>query len=166
MIAEYKSPCGVLRLGVESGRLVLCDWTGDAKRERSSLQKSGATDSVDDARTLSEVIRQLDLYFSGGLKRFDIPLEMHGTEFQLKVWRALLDIPYGATVTYSEVARMIGSPSSTRAVAGAIGANLISLFIPCHRVVGANGKLTGYAGGLAAKKALLELESRVSLQDV
>jgi methylated-DNA-[protein]-cysteine S-methyltransferase len=102
---------------------------------------------------------RLNEYFTGIRKIFDIPLRPIGTDFQKKVWHALLNIPYGETRSYKEIAISMGNPNSTRAVAGAIGANGISIFIPCHRVIGSNHCLTGFAGGLDAKRRLLELEA-------
>lgn len=108
---------------------------------------------------ISEAVRQLEEYFAGTRTVFDIPLRPSGTEFQRRVWDALREIPYGQTRTYGEIARVCGCPNAARAVGGACHNNPISIIIPCHRVVGANG-LTGYAGGLDKKKALLELEVR------
>lgn len=102
---------------------------------------------------------QLDEYFNGTCKVLDAPLLLTGTDFQITVWQALLTIPYGETITYGETARIIGKSSSTRAVANAIGANAISIFVPCHRVIGSNRSLTGYRGGLTAKHYLLSLET-------
>ncbi|MEJ2483899.1 MAG: methylated-DNA--[protein]-cysteine S-methyltransferase [Gemmatimonadota bacterium] len=107
----------------------------------------------------AEAERQVAAYFDRRLTEFDLPLETPGTEFQQRVWTALLDIPYGTTASYGEVARRIGQPSAVRAVAGANGDNRIAILIPCHRVIGADGTLTGYGGGLWRKKRLLELES-------
>ncbi len=104
------------------------------------------------------VREQLAEYFKGGRTSFDLPLAPRGTPFQQTVWRALCDIPYGATISYGELARRIGSPKACRAVGLANGQNPLSIVVPCHRVVGANGKLTGYGGGLPNKKALLTLE--------
>lgn len=101
---------------------------------------------------------QLDLYFEGKLKIFDIPLDMVGTDFQKKVWTGLLQIPYGTTSTYAKQAQVLEMSSAVRAVANANGKNKISIIIPCHRVIGADGSLTGYGGGLWRKKRLLELE--------
>ncbi len=103
--------------------------------------------------------QQLKLYFNRELREFDIPLDLVGTEFQKEVWMALLRIPYGATSTYARQSEMIGKPSAVRAVANANGKNKISIILPCHRVIGADGSLTGYGGGLWRKKKLLELES-------
>ncbi|MCL4797051.1 MAG: methylated-DNA--[protein]-cysteine S-methyltransferase [Bryobacteraceae bacterium] len=105
-----------------------------------------------------DAARQLELYFQAKLKEFDLALRPEGTEFQQQVWTELRCIPYGATVTYGELARRIGHPAAVRAVGLANGANPIAIVIPCHRVVGAGGKLTGYAGGLDVKRRLLALE--------
>ena len=104
------------------------------------------------------VITQLDEYFAGRLQKFSIPLSLQGTAFQLAVWRALRTIPYGQTVSYGTIAQKIGNPKASRAVGAANGQNPVSIITPCHRVIGANGKLVGYGGGLPIKTALLELE--------
>ena len=104
------------------------------------------------------VAEQLNAYFAGHLHSFDLPLHPQGTEFQCKVWAALAEIPYGETISYLELARRIGNPSSVRAVGLANGRNPLPIVVPCHRVIGSNGALVGYAGGLPIKKALLALE--------
>ncbi len=104
--------------------------------------------------------KQLGEYFAGISQGFDLPLQMNGTNFQKAVWRELLSIPYGATISYSEQAKRLGNPNAQRAVGLANGCNPISIIVPCHRVIGANGSLTGYGGGIAQKRALLELEQR------
>jgi methylated-DNA-[protein]-cysteine S-methyltransferase len=109
---------------------------------------------------LREPIRQLRAYFSGQLEAFDLPLEPQGTPFQLAVWRRLCEIPYGETISYGELARRLGNPKASRAVGLANGTNPIPIVIPCHRVIGSNGKLTGYGGGLDIKEKLLALERR------
>lgn len=109
---------------------------------------------------LATVNRQLREYFSGKRRAFDFPLAPKGTPFQLAVWNALLDIPYGDTITYAELARRIDRPSAVRAVGAANGANPIPVIIPCHRVIGSNGTLTGYGGGIERKQWLLALEGR------
>ena len=108
---------------------------------------------------LEEAARQLEEYFAGQRKEFSLPLAPKGTEFQLRVWQALLQIPYGETRSYGELAAMVGNPKACRAVGGANHRNPLSILIPCHRVVGTGGSLTGYAGGLAIKELLLKLES-------
>ncbi|HEY2090944.1 MAG TPA: methylated-DNA--[protein]-cysteine S-methyltransferase [Thermoanaerobaculia bacterium] len=106
----------------------------------------------------ARVIEQLDAYFAGGLRDFDLPLAPRGTAFQLACWNELQRIPYGGTISYSDLARRIAKPNAVRAVGSANGANPIPIIIPCHRVIGANGTLTGYGGGLHIKRALLALE--------
>jgi methylated-DNA-[protein]-cysteine S-methyltransferase len=105
-----------------------------------------------------EVIRQLRAYFAGELKKFAVPLKMSGTEFQMSVWRGLLEIPYGETISYGELAKRLGNPNAMRAVGLANGSNPIAIIVPCHRVIGSNGKLTGFGGGLENKEKLLSLE--------
>ena len=111
-------------------------------------------------KPLKETVRQLKAYFAGTLKDFDLPLSPQGTAFQLGVWKRLCDIPYGETISYGELARRIGNPNASRAVGLANGSNPIPIIIPCHRVIGSNGKLTGYGGGLPIKEKLLALERR------
>jgi AraC family transcriptional regulator of adaptative response/methylated-DNA-[protein]-cysteine methyltransferase len=108
--------------------------------------------------------KQIEEYFAGKRRDFDIPLDLVGTEFQKQVWLALLQIPYGSTTTYAKQATLIDKPSAVRAVANANGKNKISIILPCHRVIGADGTLTGYGGGIWRKKKLLELEQKNSLQ--
>ena len=107
---------------------------------------------------LRRAAAQLDEYFSGRRKQFELPLSLHGTAFQLACWNALCDIPYGETRSYADIARQIGRPAACRAVGRANGRNPLSIFVPCHRVIGASGQLTGYGGGLDKKEALLRLE--------
>lgn len=163
VVKEYDAPCGRLVLGAFANRLCLCDWVHGKHREQNeqrlrrilSADFHTGTSSLLDAAAL-----QLDEYFAGQRRRFDIPLLLTGTGFQKKVWQALLEIPYGATVSYSGLAVRIGLPRAVRAVANANGANAISIFAPCHRVIGSDNSLTGYAGGLPAKQYLLGLEQK------
>jgi len=111
-----------------------------------------------DREAFAGLIAELDAYFAGRLRRFATPLAPRGTPFQLDVWRALCDIPYGETISYGELARRIDNPKAVRAVGLANGANPIAIIVPCHRVIGSNGTLTGYGGGLPIKQALLALE--------
>lgn len=159
----YEAPCGELVLGDIGGRLCLCDWVTARhrcvvdkrlRRELHAEYAEGASPVIDTAMV------QLDEYFAGRREEFDIPLLHVGTDFQKKVWKGLGTVPYGETVSYASMALLLGSPNSVRAVASAIGANGISIFVPCHRVTGSDGSLIGYAGGLAAKEYLLELEYR------
>ena len=112
----------------------------------------------EDRGLLKEPVKQLNAYFAGKLRHFDVPLAPEGTPFQSQVWRALCDIPYGETTSYGALAKQIGNPKAVRAVGLANGSNPISIIIPCHRVIGSNGSLVGYGGGLPIKQALLALE--------
>ncbi len=115
----------------------------------------------DDAAPFLEAKRQIAAFFKGELKEFDLPIRMIGTAFQQRVWNALRNIPYGSTLSYGELAQRVGNPNASRAVGLANGRNPLSLIVPCHRVIGANGKLTGYSGGLRRKEALLAFEAAV-----
>jgi len=115
---------------------------------------------IESARPFKEVVRQLDAYFAGRLRRFDLPLAPAGTAFQQRVWRALGEIPPGKTMSYSEIARAIGAPQAVRAVAGACASNNIAVAIPCHRVVRNDGSLSGYAWGVERKRSLIEREAQ------
>ena len=121
-----------------------------------TLLNAGYTEMT--SKIIEETRRQLDEYFRHERQAFDIPLLTAGTEFQKSVWNSLMEIPYGQTITYGELATLLGKPAAVRAVANANGANAISIIIPCHRVIGSDNTLTGYGGGLEAKKFLLELE--------
>lgn len=157
----YESPCGLLTLGSYGDKLCLCDWQSGAVREKS-LRRISKTLNASFAEGKSEIIDKatamLDEYFAGNRKTFDIPLAFTGTQFQNDVWTQLLDIPYGSTATYGDMARLVNRPTAARAVANAIGSNPISIFVPCHRIIGSDGSLTGYEGGLEAKQFLLNLE--------
>lgn len=113
-----------------------------------------------DSKAFAPARQQFDAYFAGELLEFDLPLAAQGTEFQQRVWKALCTIPYATTISYAELARRVGNPKASRAVGLANGANPLSIIVPCHRVIGANGSLTGYGGGLKAKQHLLDLEQR------
>jgi methylated-DNA-[protein]-cysteine S-methyltransferase len=114
-----------------------------------------------DASAFREAVRQLRAYFAGELTEFDLPLATRGTEFQKRVWNELCGIDYGTTINYAELARWAGRPAAVRAAGAANGSNPVSIIIPCHRVIGSNGKLTGYGGGIERKKFLIELEAGV-----
>jgi len=162
-IQYWQSPVGELILGSYGKKLCLADWR--YRKERAQLDKrlqkglraayvEGSSDVI------AGTITQLEEYFSGERKDFTLSLLLVGTDFQQSVWQGLMKIPYGATASYLDLAREIGNEKAVRAVALANGANAISILIPCHRVIGKNGTLTGYAGGLDVKKKLLELEQR------
>lgn len=158
---SYLSPCGELLLGAVENRLCLCDWIARKNKEkiRQRLTRYLHADwKEEDSEILRQACCQLDEYFNGKRKIFEIPLLTAGTAFQQKVWNRLQHIPYGSTLSYSTLARQLQQPSAVRAVASANGANALSIFIPCHRIIGQNGQLAGYAGGLDAKQFLLELE--------
>ncbi len=162
---EYEAPCGSMLLGALSGKLCLCDWRARSGREiidRRLRTRLGAVMEYGPSDTTIHAAHMLDGYFDGTLRVLDMPLLLAGTDFQKEVWTRLSYIPYGAVVSYGELARIIGRPEATRAVANAVGANALSLFIPCHRIIGSDGSLTGYAGGIAAKRRLLALEASSS----
>lgn len=148
------TPLGIVLLA--RGQDGLCGlWFEDQKHHPGTLQVPVmSTDPL-----LTRAASQLQDYLAGRPRDFSIPLDLHGTPFQKKVWSALMDIPRGQTSTYSDIARTIGAPLAVRAVGAAIGKNPLSVFVPCHRVVGLRGQLTGYAGGLERKQALLNLET-------
>jgi methylated-DNA-[protein]-cysteine S-methyltransferase len=150
------SPVGTLTLVASDAGLVAILWEDD----RPDRVRLGALSDAPDHPLLVHAERELGDYFAGRLTRFTVPLDMRGTDFQTSVWRALLTIPFGETRSYAEIATQIGRPTATRAVGAANGRNPISIIAPCHRVIGTNGALTGFAGGLAAKEYLLGLESR------
>lgn len=158
MPCEYKlmpSPVGQLTLVARNGKLAAILW----ETERANRVRLGELVEVDDSPALLQAERQLNEYFAGNRDRFDLELDFEGTEFQKKVWAALLNIPFGETRSYSQIAMQIGSPKAVRAVGAANGRNPISIVAPCHRVIGASGRLTGFAGGLEAKQYLLTLEN-------
>jgi methylated-DNA-[protein]-cysteine S-methyltransferase len=125
----------------------------------SAVAFHGPAGAHSDDPLLAEAEAQLHDYFAGELTRFDLPLSAHGTEFQRRVWTAVADVPYGSTTTYSALAAALGRPTACRAVGAANGRNPLPVIVPCHRVVGATGALTGYGGGLERKRALLDLEA-------
>jgi len=160
-IQYWQSPVGELILGSYGEKLCLADWRYRKQRERVDrrLQKSlEATYAKATSPVIQETIMQLKEYFSGERKDFDILLLLVGTNFQQSVWKGLMQIPYGSTASYLELAKNIGNEKAVRAVASANGANAISILVPCHRIIGSNGTLTGYAGGLDVKEKLLTLE--------
>jgi len=149
-----ESPVGRLLLAGDDQSLQLISFPSGDRVRRAE------TGWVESETPFREAIRQLRNYFSGSRQSFDLPLAPEGTSFQLKVWEELRRIPYGETITYGELARRIGNPAASRAVGSANGCNPLPIVIPCHRVIGSNGKLTGFGGGLAVKRRLLDLEQR------
>jgi len=154
-VAFIESSVGTLRALADESALLALHFPDHAK---DPGVPTGCTDSDSGHPVLERLTHQLAEYFRGDRSRFDIPLAPRGTDFQQSVWRALLEIPEGKTRTYGELARNLGRPRAVRAVGAANGCNPISILIPCHRVIGAGGRLTGYAGGLGRKKWLLEHE--------
>ncbi len=146
--AIYESPFGPIRMDYEGEVLVRL------RTVEPTVQTGERTELTDRA------MEQLREYFSGQRKQFELPYELRGTEFQKKVWAALEAIPYGQTRSYREIAQAVGNPKAVRAVGAANGKNPMWIVVPCHRVIGADGGLTGYAGGVELKRALLELEQR------
>ena len=151
---EIESPIGPL--------LLVADDAGLRRIEFKSGKRAHPPDPAwqEDPRPLKDTIRQLRAYFAGKLETFELRLAPEGTPFQQTVWRRLCGIPYGETISYGELARRVGNPKASRAVGLANGSNPIPIIIPCHRVIGSNGKLTGYGGGLPIKEKLLALERR------
>ncbi|HTH32708.1 MAG TPA: methylated-DNA--[protein]-cysteine S-methyltransferase [Lacibacter sp.] len=149
----YHSPIGAILLEAEDEQLIVVSFRDDI-----TINETGTTTSA----ALQTTIKQLDEYFAGARKQFDLSLNPQGTAFQQKVWDQLIKIPYSETVTYLHMAKRLGNVKSIRAAASANGKNPIGIIIPCHRVVGADGKLTGYAGGLHRKQWLLDHEAKMA----
>ncbi|MEO8962862.1 MAG: methylated-DNA--[protein]-cysteine S-methyltransferase [Ginsengibacter sp.] len=154
----YQSPIGILKIEAIDGYISEINFIDEVKTQKNSGDNEihNSSDSV----VLEECGKQLDGYFAGKRKTFEIPLKQKGTLFQETVWNELAKIPYGKTVSYLHVAKMIGNPKSIRAVGTTNGRNNIAIVIPCHRVIGSDGSLTGYAGGLWRKKWLLDHENK------
>jgi methylated-DNA-[protein]-cysteine S-methyltransferase len=148
------SPLGKLTLVGREARLAAILWEND----RPTQVRLGTMQEEADSPVLLETERQLAQYFAGQRQQFDLALDFSGTDFQKRVWQALLTIPFGETRSYSDIARQLGDVKAVRAVGAANGKNPISIVAPCHRVIGASGELTGFAGGLKAKELLLTLE--------
>lgn len=169
-IQFYKSKIGELILGSFKNKLCLLDFRYRKMRKIVDTRiKNGLNAEFleNDCEVLQQTKKQLDEYLNGNRKEFSLPLLMVGTEFQKRIWKSLMQVPYGATSTYLQLAKNIRNEKAVRAVAGANGANAISLIIPCHRIIGSNGQLVGYGGGLSVKKRLLNLERRNrSLEDI
>jgi len=152
---ETKTPVGRLKLvGGDAGLRAILWPDDDPARVRFEVEPKRQSIPL-----LEKVAKQIDDYFAGRRNSFEVPLDFHGTEFQRDVWRELQRIGYGKTTSYGELAKKVGRPKGARAVGAAVGRNPISIIVPCHRVVGSDGRLTGFAGGLECKTRLLELES-------
>jgi methylated-DNA-[protein]-cysteine S-methyltransferase len=158
-LTEIDSPVGRLAIAAREGRVCLLHFGGVTKSVRAALARWYPDASVQSATDPGGAVKMLRAYFDGDIKAIDdVPVEMHGTPFQQKVWAALRRIPAGSTLSYGTLARLIAVPSAVRAVGAANGANPVALIVPCHRVIGSNGTLTGYGGGLDRKRWLLEHE--------
>lgn len=147
------TPIGELLLAGEDGALAMIGFP------KGSMRRDPEPDWIYKEKPLSDARQQLQEYFAGTRKAFDLPLRLNGTEFQVSVLNALQEIPYGETVSYGEIAKRIGNPKAMRAVGAANGRNPIPIVVPCHRVIGSSGDMTGFGGGIDTKEALLRLES-------
>lgn len=160
-VQSFATPVGELLLGAYDGALCLCDWKYRRMREAvdARIQRGLNAQYVEgDAPVIERAKQQLNAYFARERKAFDLPLRLVGSDFQQRVWQALMRIPHGRTTTYAELTDGIAARTAIRAVAAANGANALSIIVPCHRVIGSDGALVGYAGGLPAKRGLLVLE--------
>lgn len=161
-VQYYQSPYGELILGSFEGKLCMCDWVIENRRaliDKRIQHTLDANYEIISSEVIAKTVDRLGEYFTRKRKTFDIPLLLAGTDFQKAVWKELLNIPYGKTLSYGELSRRMGNPKAVRAVAAANGSNPVSIFVPCHRVIGGDHTLTGYGGGLLSKKGLLELEA-------
>lgn len=149
--AYYKSPIGIIQLFEENNFLTVAHFIDESISEPSNSSK-----------LLDDTLQQFDEYFSGTRIEFNLPLHAEGTNFQKSVWEKLIEIPFGKTITYLQLAKRLGNVKSIRAAASANGKNPLAIIIPCHRVIGADGKLTGYAGGLLRKQWLLAHEAKIN----
>ncbi len=153
-----------MRLGSYGDKICMCDWAGSRRRDtidRRICRQLNARYVEGTSDIIDLTVAQLAEYFAGKRREFTIPLVFTGTPFQCSVWSELMNIPYGTTISYAELARRINNPKGVRAVASANAVNPTSILVPCHRVIGSDCRLTGYGGGLAAKEYLLSLEARV-----
>lgn len=161
IVKKWQSPAGGMILGSIGDLVCICDWALEKRRgtiDRRICRILDAEYTEGTSPVIEKMTGELYEYFEGQRKEFDLPIQFAGSAFQCRVWRELLKIPYGITISYAELARRIGNPKAVRAVASAIATNPISILVPCHRVIGSNHKLTGYGGGLDAKQTLLALE--------
>lgn len=175
MISFYYAPplaLPLMTLTIKADKLLLLDWFMDKTHQLSTkLHEPITVVPMDkmvnghDKQFAQFITDELNAYFRGTLRIFDIPLDIsHGTDFQVKVWQTLMDIPYGATISYKELATQVGNPNAFRACANANGKNPISLIIPCHRVIASDGGIGGYTGGVSIKKTLLDFEQGFRFQ--
>ena len=162
-IGTVPTPIGLLEIIVDDhflSRISLPDSKNRSKSNKSCKQNLVACSAPDNHPLLCRVTGQLSEYFQRSRQKFNLPLRPQGTPFQQAIWKCMMDIPYGETRTYGEIAEAVGNRNKARAVGGAANKNPLPIVIPCHRVVGSSGSLTGFAGGLAVKRFLLELEKR------
>lgn len=158
-LTQYRSPLGTYILG-SSKMGVVCVKTEDRSKAYLSRWEREGIAIKERGEHNVRLVSQLDAYFAGKLREFKIPLDLRGTSFQRRVWDLLCDIPWGETRSYGQIAKALGRPKAARAVGRAVGTNPVSIVVPCHRVIGSDGTLTGYGGGLDRKEALLKLEGR------
>lgn len=170
--SDFYQKLPMISLTIKDGKLLALDWYNDKteklfekiNQNATFIPPEQLTDKDDNQKVALQAIKELDEYFMGKRTVFDVPLDLsHGTDFQIKVWQALCQIPYGQTISYKELAQNVGKPTAYRACANANGKNLISLIVPCHRVIALDGGLGGYTGGVAIKQALLDLEKNKKL---
>jgi len=157
-LSDYESPIGPYVLVSSQKGVVLLESADRAGEQIAGWERQGIQIREGEGHN-DQAIRELDAYFAGKLRQFGVPLDLRGTDFQRRVWEALQRIPYGEHSTYGKIAAAVGNPKACRAVGRANGSNPVAIIVPCHRVIGTNGKLVGYAGGLDKKKALLDLEA-------
>ncbi len=165
----YKTPYGELILGSFNNQLCLCDWRFRKMRTAidERLKKGLQADYQEESNSIiEETKKQLSTYFEGNRELFELPILFVGSDFQKSVWLELMKIPFGKTETYLSLSMRLNNPKAIRAVAAANGANAISIIVPCHRIIGSNGKLIGYAGGLNTKKQLLKLENKNNIKQL
>ena len=162
-LTVFRSPIGPLTVAAHDGR-VCAVWFGDDREPRELMARWYPAQTVRSANDPAGAASALDAYFAGRLDAVDdLPLELHGTAFQQRVWQQLRRVPAGTTASYQDIARAISAPSAVRAVGAANGANPVPIIVPCHRIIGSNGSLTGYGGGLERKRWLLAHEGQRSL---
>ena len=158
-LTYYRSPLGTYVILSSKQGIVCIEPQEEAENRIVRWQHSDIQIKEEESEYNRKAASELDDYFAGRLSRFGLPLVLRGTPFRRRVWQQLLDIPYGETISYSDLAHSIGQDKAARPVGGAVGSNPVSIIVPCHRVIGSNGSLTGYGGGLPRKRALLDLEA-------
>jgi O-6-methylguanine DNA methyltransferase len=162
-LSQYKSPLGKYIIG-SSTNGVVCVKTESRMTSMTAQWRKKGIEAKEAKGHNDEIITELKAFFAGDLNQFSVPIDLRGTEFQRRIWNLLLDIPYGETRSYGQIAGALGRPEASRAVGQAIGTNPVAIIVPCHRVIGANGGLVGYGGGLHRKQALLALEAQYHVE--